>query len=445
MRASGGEMDEVVMADWLELEWKRAAGLSYFSKKWCVIRGNTLFYWSKSDGAAIGNQAGDVTISSGCEVVKVPGKKKDRIVFDLAVGGESGRRLRFRADSLERGNAWVAALSSLVAKFGGVGDDGRISMPFATTHNQHVSTDLQWNQLGDPTKVFSRSILLGKGAYGSVWEATHSDSGFVMALKIVSLAESATAAELEKEIDVLKKCKHPNIVSYFGSCRNDAADELWILMDNCEVGSVKDIMQTNLCTLEEEQISVVTLNVLKGLSYLHQQSIIHFDIKCANILINKTSEIKLADFGVSEQLEKESGQADDYIGSPLWMSPEVIQKQVYTDKTDIWSLGITVIEMADGCAPHAGTDPMVAMKRIPTLPPPTVERPKNWTAMFNDFVAACLVKTPDDRPSATWMLMNDFIQTTKGTEVLKSLILESLRNKQEERLKRLAADAAGST
>ena len=198
-------------------------------------------------------------------------------------------------------------------------------------------------------------------------------------------------------------------------------------------------MQTNLCTLEEEQISVVALNVAKGLCYLHNEAnIIHFDIKAANILISKTSEIKLADFGVSEQLEGELNQADDLIGSPLWMSPEVILKEPYSNVTDIWSLGITVIEMADGCAPLAGNPPMQVIKVIPERPSPTVQAPKNFSEDFNDFVAQCTIKDKDERPSALGILVHPFIQTTKGPEVLKSLIMETLANKQEKKLMALS-------
>lgn len=400
-----------------------------WQRRYFVLRGNTIFYWKEQEGAEIGQQQGDFLLHSTSSVSDV--KSKGRY-FHFAIN-QVDRSYKLRCDTASLAESWVKACREVITRRKGMdGEDSGISDPFNTTHEQHVDFELKWAGTKAPDDVFEKGMSLGKGAYGSVCEARHRDSGFVVALKIVPLGNGVES--LQKEIDVLKRCKHANIVEYFGTLINNN-EELWILMDNCEVGSVRDVMQTNLCTLEEEQISVVVLNVAKGLSYLHNEcNIIHFDIKAANILINKSSQIKLADFGVSEQLEGDLNQSADLCGSPLWMSPEVILRQPYTNRTDVWSLGITVIEMADGCAPLAGNDPMQVIKVIPERPPPTVTNPKAFSDDFNDFVAQCLIKDHEERPSSLGILVHPFIQTTKGPEVLRQLILETLRNKQEKKL-----------
>lgn len=172
-------------------------------------------------------------------------------------------------------------------------------------------------------------------------------------------------AELEKEIDVLKQCKHPNIVAYYGTKIQSEAQEIWIIMvslyicvltycqDYCGVGSVKDVMKMADECLTEPQIAYVLQCTLKGLCHLHQRGILHLDIKAANsmlfeslkmsndslVLLTDEGDVKLADFGVSETLKTGFVVATDYVGSPLFMSPEVIRKDKYNDRADIWSLG----------------------------------------------------------------------------------------------------------
>lgn len=231
-----------------------------------------------------------------------------------------------------------------------------------------------------------------------------------------------------------------NIVSYFGTVVNGDT-ELWILMENCEVGSVRDIMKANFGPLEEEQISVVTYNVVIGLVYLHSQSIIHFDVKAANILVTMKLEIKLADFGVSQKIETEVNRAQDLIGSPLWMSPEVIQKRDFTNTTDVWSLGITVIEMADAAAPYAGKPVMEVIKWIPVRDPPTVRDPSSFSDELNQFVKDCLIKDGEERPSSKDLMVHEFVQTSKGSEVLQELVVTTVETKRRQAAKKAGGDA----
>jgi serine/threonine kinase 3 len=165
---------------------------------------------------------------------------------------------------------------------------------------------------------------------------------------------------------------------------------LWIVMEYCGPGSVSDLMTITKKTLNERQIAVILRDALKGLNLLHEKQRIHRDIKAGNILLNDECVAKLADFGVS-------GQSKDYtkhhtvIGTPFWMAPEVMQEE-YDKEADIWSLGITAIEMAEGRPPYYNIHPMRAIFMIPTRPPPKLTNPELWSPEFISFVAACLQK-----------------------------------------------------
>jgi len=193
-------------------------------------------------------------------------------------------------------------------------------------HNVHVDLDFTWTG-EDPNHAFKIIKKLGEGAYGAVYKALHQDTGLTVAIKKVKLIGGKHAKdEIKKEIDLLKKCRHFNIVSYWGCCFHE--NELWILMDYCGVGSVLDLIGDNdkplkLKNIKEEQIGAVLASVVKGLVYLHSRGIIHRDIKCANILINDKGEAKIADFGVAASLCSETDSNLSVIGTPLWIAPEV--------------------------------------------------------------------------------------------------------------------------
>ena len=171
-------------------------------------------------------------------------------------------------------------------------------------------------------------------------------------------------------------------------------------MELCEGGSVSDLMTSCEATLEETTIQVVCAAVLLGLDYLHSQKHIHRDIKCGNVLLSAKGHVKLADFGVSATLSNTVSRRHTLIGTPFWMAPEVIKEDAYDYKADIWSLGITAIEMADGEPPYIHIHPMRAIFLIPQRPPPTVKKPENWTKPFLDFLSQCLKKDAKERSSA---------------------------------------------
>ncbi|KAK5584898.1 hypothetical protein RB653_006516 [Dictyostelium firmibasis] len=305
------------------------------------------------------------------------------------------------------------------------GSNNNIGTPFNVQHKVHVDFDYKWSGCQDLQQVFIMDCILGTGSYGTVYKAIHKDTNFILAIKSIPIKESE---EIEKEISILKQCKSPNIVSYFGS--GQQGDNLWILMEYCSANSIRDMLELTEKSLTEKQISVILQQALKGLHYLHQSNIIHRDIKAANILINEDAIVKLADFGVSSQLEDSlRGEASQLVGTPLWMAPEIIKRQNYNIKCDIWSLGITAIEMAESFPPLYAMPPTRAMLMIPNKPPPTLSKPHHFSKELNDFIGQCCQKDPEKRPSALELLAHPFLvqNTTPPQEVLKPLIDECLK------------------
>jgi hypothetical protein len=196
----------------------------------------------------------------------------------------------------------------------------------------------------------------------------------------------------------------------------------------CEGGSVADIIKDLKLPLKEEQISVVCREALKGLAYLHERKIVHRDIKGGNIMINFQGEVKLADFGVSAQLTESINKKNTFVGTPFWMSPEVIMQTQHDGKADIWSLGITAIEMAELVPPHSTVHPMRLLFLVPKEDPPKLQDQSSsrWTADFHSFIEACLVKDPLRRPSASELLRHPFVNTSMSVaDVLQPLVLQA--------------------
>jgi serine/threonine protein kinase len=238
-------------------------------------------------------------------------------------------------------------------------------MPYNFTHNLHINLDLEWENIGNPTEIFLIAEKLGQGSFGSVYKAIHRPTGIELAIKEIKDVGSHgdAASEIKNEIEILKKCQHPCIVSYFGTVRNgsdmwvrinDAHVAIWavtqktaltwllsqqIIMDYCALGSIRDMMITCNSPLTEQQIKFVAFQTVKSLIYLHSRDIIHRDVKAANILLNEGAQVKIADFGVSNRLQNLNRV--ETAGTPLWMSPEVIQKKPYDSKVCEQLLGIT--------------------------------------------------------------------------------------------------------
>uniref|UniRef100_A0A671UFA9 non-specific serine/threonine protein kinase n=1 Tax=Sparus aurata TaxID=8175 RepID=A0A671UFA9_SPAAU len=282
-----------------------------------------------------------------------------------------------------------------------------------------------------PEEVFDVLEKLGEGSYGCVFKAHYKETGEIVAIKQVPV--ESDLQEIIKEISIMQQCNSPHVVRYYGSYFKNS--DLWIVMEYCGAGSVSDIIRIRNKTLTEEEIATIVQSTLKGLEYLHFMRKIHRDIKAGNILLNTEGQAKLADFGVAGQLTDTMAKRNTVIGTPFWMAPEVIQEIGYNCVADIWSLGITAIEMAEGKPPYADIHPMRAIFMIPTNPPPTFRNPDLWSESFRDFVSQCLVKNPENRATATQLLQHPFIKSAKPNSILRALITDAMEiklKKQEE-------------
>jgi serine/threonine protein kinase len=227
---------------------------------------------------------------------------------------------------------------------------------------------------------------------------------------------------VRKEIKIMSECNHPNIVNYFGSYFKN--DNLWIVMEYCGGGSVSDICQILETNLDEEMIAYICRETLKGLRYLHGVRRIHRDVKGGNILVTESGEVKIADFGVSAQLFSTFSKRNTFVGTPYWMAPEVIQSSQYDGGADVWSLGITAIEMAQILPPYATIHPVRVLFLIPRNDSPTLQEQEKWSPVMHHFVARCLTKSVGARPTSAVMLDDPFVTQPlhAGKEALVQLI-----------------------
>lgn len=265
----------------------------------------------------------------------------------------------------------------------------------------------------DPSTKYELLHELGKGSYGAVYKARDIKTSELVAIKLISLVEGEEGyEEIRGEIEMLQQCSHPNVVRYLGSYQ--AEEYLWIVMEYCGGGSVADLMNVTEEPLDENQIAYICRESLKGLSYLHSIFKVHRDIKGGNILLTEQGEVKLGDFGVAAQLTRTMSKRNTFIGTPHWMAPEVIQESRYDGKVDVWALGVSAIEMAEGLPPRSAVHPMRVLFMISSEPAPMLEDKEKWSLIFHDFVAKCLTKDPRLRPTASEMLKHKFIERCKA-------------------------------
>ncbi|KAM6971288.1 TRAF2 and NCK interacting kinase b isoform 2-T2 [Tautogolabrus adspersus] len=279
--------------------------------------------------------------------------------------------------------------------------------------------EIDLSALRDPAGIFELVELVGNGTYGQVYKGRHVKTGQLAAIKVMDVTGDEEE-EIKAEINMLKKYSHHrNIATYYGAFvkKNPPGmdDQLWLVMEFCGAGSVTDLIKnTKGNSLKEEWIAYICREILRGLTHLHQHKVIHRDIKGQNVLLTENAEVKLVDFGVSAQLDRTVGRRNTFIGTPYWMAPEVIAcdenpDATYDFKSDLWSLGITAIEMAEGAPPLCDMHPMRALFLIPRNPAPRLKS-KKWSKKFQSFIDSCLVKSHSQRPSTEQLLKHPYIR-----------------------------------
>ncbi|XP_067909323.1 STE20-like serine/threonine-protein kinase isoform X2 [Heterodontus francisci] len=294
---------------------------------------------------------------------------------------------------------------------------------------EHVKKDVNpeefWQIIGE----------LGDGAFGKVYKAQNKQTGILAAAKVIETKSEEELEDYIVEIDILASCDHHHIVKLLDAFYYE--NQLWILIEFCAGGAVDAVMLELERALTEPQIQVICKHTLEALSYLHDNKVIHRDLKAGNILLTMDGDVKLADFGVSAKNSRTLQRRDSFIGTPYWMAPEVVMCETSKDrpydyKADIWSLGVTLIEMAQMEPPHHELNPMRVLLKIAKADPPTLAQPSRWSPEFSDFLRKALEKNVEVRWSCQQLLQHPFVVSVNSSKPVRELIAEAKAEVTEE-------------
>jgi serine/threonine-protein kinase OSR1/STK39 len=279
--------------------------------------------------------------------------------------------------------------------------------------------------------------LIGEGSTCRVYSAICIENQLKLAIKVIDLDQCSVELEqFYQEVNFWSDLQHPNVIDYYGSFVHGS--KLYMLMECLSAGSVSDLIKyTHEMNgfKSEEIISTILKNALLALDYLHKRELVHRDIKPGNILIGESGNVKLGDFGISTSLLEAGQKISRYTvaGTPCYMSPEMLQENGYQEKADIWSFGITAIELATGSTPYSNFHPLDVVVKILDAPPPTL--PANFSDDFRDLVKKCLTHSINRRPSASDLLKHPFFKKAKSKDFLVENLIENHPSLRERFLK----------
>ena len=294
-----------------------------------------------------------------------------------------------------------------------------VSRPSNVQRMYSLSEDLEWSG-----NAFTIGSKIGSGSFATVFLGTHNGTGAEFAIKKVPLPSGQhfrrQKESLEREIMVLATARSPYIVSYFGSFVESETSNMCIVMEFLAGGTLQDVIKEydQHGGLDEKSAHGITTSVLRGLAYLHDRNIMHRDLKSKNILIDTDGSTKLADFGVSRELNQ-TGMARSMVGTPLFMAPEVLDGEAYDSAADVWSLGIVALHICNGEIPRRGTAVRELMRMVVAQPAPELINANRWSDELQVFIRACLVKRPSRRASCEALLVSDWVRGIDGAEATR--------------------------